>query len=241
MRRWLMFLPLLGVVLFLPIAAQAAVGPVQVPLRDPGPAGCPTGTFVATDPGSAQSPFFLFKAPGPVGCAPGIDELRAPGPQGIAMALPLTAADCAQGTALFDTQLLMIGAGLPGPIAGAPASSACPAGGAAMSALQAAIANVPVAPDSSGLDRANPAELVPAIQGQGGHLVVDLGTGTGMHGFYGLDASGTLVGQEVLVAFEEGNPDQPLEVLNLEASPTPGVSVLKTPGPGGAPVLDGAV
>ena len=43
------------------------------------------------------------------------------------------------------------------------------------------------------------------------------------------------------MAFLEGDPDQPIVVENLGSSSTPGVSVLRAPGPAGAPTLDAVV
>src|SRR5579863_2936040 len=188
-------------------SALAAVGPVQIPLRAPGPQGCPTGSYVATNPGPTVSPFFVLKQPGPGSCAPGIDLLRDPGPvgapQGIAVALPLTAADCTQGTALFESELLLLGAALPGPGGGtigssAASASACPSGDAALSALQAAIANVPVAPGSFGLDLAAPVPL-PGVQNPGGYLLVNPGASPApaLAAAYGDNSVGT----PVLVAY----------------------------------------
>jgi fibronectin-binding autotransporter adhesin len=246
-------LTLIGATLVLPNAAGASVGPVQVPLKDPGPPSCPTGSYVAINPGPSQSPFFVLKTPGPGGCAPGIDFLRTPGPngapQGIAVALPLTAADCAQGTALFDTELLLLGGALPGPTPGTIGSSGasgsvCPSGDAALSALQAAMANIGVAPGSFGLDKGGPVgpRSLPAVQNPGGYLLVDPGTSPvpALGGIYGDDSTGTPIG-EVVVAFLEGDPDQPIVVENLDSSLTPGVSVLRAPGPVGAPTLDAVV
>jgi hypothetical protein len=231
-----------------PATAQAAVGPVQVLLRDPGPSGCPTGSYVATNPGPVfGSPFFVLKDPGPGSCAPGIDLFRNPGPpgapQGIAVALPLTATDCTQGTALFDTELLLLGAALPGPGVGTisssgPSASSCASGDAALSDLQVAIANVPVAPGPSGLDRGGPVPLLPAVQNPGGNLLVSPGNSSApaLAGMYGDDLTGT----PVIVAFQVGDPDQPILVSSAVPS-VPGVTVLKNPGPGSTPTLDATV
>ncbi len=229
-----------------PAGGAANAGPIQVPLRDPGPNGCPTGSYVATNPGPISSPYFVLKEPGPNGCAPGTDVLRDPGPQGapqgIAVALPITAADCTQGTALFDTELLMLGAALPGPSSspGGPATP-CPSGDAALSNLEAAIANVPVAPGSFGIDAASRVALLPAVQNPGGFILVYPGTSSapGVAGVYG-DALIAGFGTEVVVAFLEGDPDTPI-LVSSPSSFAPGVSVLKAPGPSGAPTLDDAV
>ncbi len=220
-----------------PIVAQAALaGPLQVVLRDPGPIRCPAGTDVTVQPGPTQSPYFVLKNPGPGGCAPGIDLFGDPGasssPQGIAIGLPLTAADCAQGTALFDTELLSLGASPPGPATG---SSPCPSGDVALSGLQVAIANVAVAPNSIGLDKGGRVVL-PAVQNPGGYLLVDPGSsgGQALNGLYGV----TRVGQEVMILFEDGDPDHPIVVGNPI---TPGVSILTYPGLGKSPDLNSVV
>lgn len=220
-----------------PIVAQAALaGPFQVVLKDPGPSHCPAGTYVTVQPGPTQSPYFVLKSPGPEGCAPGIDLFGDPGasssPQGIAIGLPLTAADCSQGTALLDTELLSLGASLPGPTTG---FSSCPSGDVALSALQAAIGNIAVAPGSFGLDKGGRVVL-PAVQNPGGYLLVDPGRSGGqpLAGLYGV----THVGQEVVILFENGNPDHPIVVGNPI---TPGVSVLTYPGLGTSPNLNSVV
>ena len=224
-----------------PAAQAAAIGPVRIPLNDPGPAGCPTGTYVSANPGPTQSPYFVLKSPGPEGCAPGIDMFGDPGPssspQGIAIALPLTATDCAQGTALFDTELLTLGASLPGSTAPAGnTASSCPSGDASLSALQAAIANIGVARGSFGLDKGGPVALVPPVQGAGGYLLVAPGTSQAraLGGVYGL----TRLGQLVVIAFEEGDPDHPIV---LGSPTTPGLTILTYPGLGTSSNLDSVV
>ncbi len=231
-------------------AGAANPGTTQVSLRDPGPAGCPTGNYVATNSGSTSSPFFVLKNPGPGGCAPGIDVLKNPGPigapQGIAVALPLTAADCTQGTALVDTELLLLGAPVPGsPAVGSVGSSggstsACPSGDAALAGLQAAIANVPSAPGSFGLDLGAPVAL-PAVQNPGGYLLVNPGASSGprLAGIYGDTLNRASVGAEVIVDFLEGDPDRP--ILTSSPTATPGTSILKAPGPLGPSTLGGVV
>ena len=159
LRLWLI-LPMVGAGLVLAAGnAQAAdPGPIQIPLsvfpaRDPGPTQCPGGTFVATDPGPVQAPVFVLVDPGPTQCPAGIDVLADPGPvqlpavQNEAVALPLTAADCAEGTALFNQELALLDAAGSGPVgttAAAPvANDPCPGGTAALAALHGALANSP--------------------------------------------------------------------------------------------------
>jgi hypothetical protein len=240
----------LGVTLVPAPADAMNFGPTQVPLSDPGPAGCPTGNYVATNSGSPSSPFFVLKNPGPGGCAPGIDVLKDPGPsqapQGIAVALPLAAANCTQGTALFDTELLLLGAPVPGSpavgslgLSGGP-TSVCPGGDAALAGLQAAIANVPSAPGSFGIDLGAPVAL-PAVQNPGGYILVHPGANSGpdLGGFYGDTLSRASVGAEVVVDFLEGDPDRP--ILTSSPTATPGTSILKAPGPLGASTLGDVV
>jgi hypothetical protein len=77
--------------------------------------------------------------------------------------------------------------------------------------------------------------LLPAVQNPGGYLLVNPGASgaPGLLGFYGENRTG----EEVIVVFLEGNPDQPILVSSPVPS-APGVSVLKSPGPEGAPTLD---
>ena len=119
--------------------------------------------------------------------------------KGGAVALPLTEASCAVGTALFDQEISLIGGTSPGPIAGGPPPSPadpCPSGDAAFAALQAASANVPVAPGSVAVLSPRPRH-------------------------------------EVVVAFVDGDPDNPIAIGSIHsAATTPlGVFVLRNPGP----------
>ena len=215
-------------------AQAASPGPIQIPFRSPGPGGaqCPGATYVITNSGSTDSATFLLVPPGPTQCAPGIDLLRAPGPIGTpagqAVALPLTAASCDQGTALFNSELGLVGGSAPGPTAGGPGASAaapCPSGDAALAALQGALANVPIAPGASGL-------IISGPTGAPGAFVFKAPgpAGTpGLIGAYLIDATGTARG---LFVFKQPGPSGVPELLLLVPSDTPGVSVLKAPGPG---------
>jgi hypothetical protein len=220
-----------GLVLASAPAGAVNPGPIQIPLRDPGPINCPAGTFVTTNPGPQQSPSFVLVNPGPINCPAGIDVLRNPGPvgtpQGQAVSLPLSATDCAAGTALIDSELSLLGLG-PGGIGSGPppASDPCPSGDAALAALGAALANVPVAPPGS-FGFKNPGPLGTP----GGFVLVNPGpTQAPAVGFaYLLDATGTPNGVWV-----EKNPGpNGFQLLVLAPSGTPGVSVLRNPGPQG--------
>ena len=151
--------PVLATVGASPAGANSP-GPIQISLLAGSPPGatCPNGTYVAISPGPVQSPVFVLINPGPIGCAQGSDVLVSPGssqaPTGQAVALPLTAKSCATGTALLNQELTMLGSGTPGGLAPAHMATrrttGCPGGDAALAALQAALANVPVAPGGTG-------------------------------------------------------------------------------------------
>jgi hypothetical protein len=235
-KRALVLFPLAVITagLAVPTAAGAASpGPIQFRLVNPGPIQCPTGTFVAVNPGPPQNPSFVLVGPGPIQCPAGVDALVHPGPpfapQGGAVALPLTAVSCQEGTALFDTELSLLGASAPGPSpigAGpAPGTGPCPGGDAAFAALESALANVPVAPPGSfGLISPGP------IQNPGGLVLVSPGPiqAPGILLAYTYDSAGTPRG--VLVEKDPG-PAQAPGIFVLVPSGTPGVSVLRDPGP----------
>ena len=115
-------------------------------------AACPAGTYVAVGPGPIQQAVLVLMSPGPIQCPAGIDVLVSPGPiqapAGQAVALPLTAASCDAGTALFDQELALLAAvgSVPGAGGGNVATDPadrCPGGTAALASLQAAIAALP--------------------------------------------------------------------------------------------------
>lgn len=221
--------------LALPAAAGASQpGPTQIPLKDPGPIGCPAGTFVEINPGPVNSPSFVLINPGPTNCPSGIDVLKNPGPigtpQGSAAALPLSAASCQAGTALFDTELSLLGASAPGPtpvgVGPVVGASPCPDGYAAFAALQAALANVPVAPPGAfGLVNPGPPQV------PGGFVLINAGPVQAPAVFlaYAEDPTGTPNG---LYVEKDPGPAGP-KFLVLAPTGTPGVAVLKNPGPQG--------
>jgi len=227
-----MSLVALGTAFVLPTTAGAGEpGPIQFPLHDPGPIQCPDATYVVSDPGPIQSPSFVLVGPGPSQCPAGIDVLADPGPignpQGQAVALPLTAASCAAGTALFNTELSLLGAASPGPGpagSGPPTgASPCPDGDTALAALHAALASV-VAPPGS-FARIDPGP----ISRPGGFVLIDPGPtqAPALYGAYRIDATGTPRG---VFVFHDPGPVS-FRLLRLVPSGTPGVSVLHDPGP----------
>jgi hypothetical protein len=189
---------------------------------------------VATNPGLTDSPTFVLADPGPTQCPAGIDVFKDPGPtgapQGVAVTLPLTADSCQAGIGLFDTELSLLGASVPGPspvgAVPSPAAGPCPDGDVAFAALQAALATVPVqAPGGFVLKDPGP-------QGApGGFVLKDPGPNgvPGVSFAYTEDATGAATGLYV-----EKNPGPPgFQLFVLAPSGTPGVSVLKNPGPTG--------
>ena len=78
--------------------------------------------------------------------------------------------------------------------------------------------------------------MLPAVQNPGGYLLVDPGRrgGQPLAGLYGV----THVGQEVVILFEDGDPDHPIVVGNPI---TPGVPILAYPGLGTSSNLDSVV
>jgi len=239
-RLWVI-LPMVGAGLVLAGGAAHAAepGPIQIPLavfpgRDPGPVQCPGGTYVAVTPGRSQSAVFVLQDPGPIQCPAGIDVLRDPGPinlpavQNEAVALPLTAADCAQGIALFNQELALLGVPGTSPVgtaASAPGTNdPCPGGTAALAALHGALANVPVAPGTFGLAEPGP------INRPGGFVLAEPGPVQvpGVVFSYVLDRSGTPRG---LWLEQDPGPISRPTLLVLVPSGTPGVSRLRDPGP----------
>jgi hypothetical protein len=159
-------------------------GPQQIPLVAGSPPGvsCPGGTYVAINPGPQQSSVFVLVNPGPTQCPQGSDMLMnlgtAQAPTGQAVALPLTAKSCAAGTALLNQERTMLGSGTPGGLApahkGPRRAAGCPSGDAALAALHAALANVPVAPGGSGF--ITPGSFGPPTVASGSFFTVDPGS-----------------------------------------------------------------
>jgi hypothetical protein len=144
--------------------------------------------------------------------------------------LPLTATDCDAGTALLTSELSLLGASSPvgtaGTPSGLPASDPCPSGDAALAALGAALANVPAVQTGAFVFKQ------PGPTGAPSFVLINPGPiqAPGLFFSYGLDASSTPIG--VWVEKQPGPAGLP-QLLVLTGSGTPGVAVLKAPGPPG--------
>ena len=131
-------------------AQTAPAGAVAIALLLPTNRACPAGIEAASHPvpdDGIPAMLAIVVPPGPAGCAGGIAlsveltdplEPSAPAPDGTGVGLPLTAASCEAGTAVLEGIAAMLDGGAGG--GGAPApDGVCPAGAAALAAIEAVI------------------------------------------------------------------------------------------------------
>jgi hypothetical protein len=183
-------------------ARAASQNPVQVQLNTPGaPAGCPGGTFLNFEPDPNSAPSFLLVDPGPVPCPAGIALVQNPG-------------------------------GSPGPAVSLPLQASSCSTGATLFTQVANLLGAPpgvpgVAPSPVNID---PTGVCPGADAAFAALQGALAGVPAIPGSAGFIAQ-LLRGQEVVVAFLEGDPDQPIVIgtvnfPGLAASPA-GAFILK--------------
>jgi hypothetical protein len=166
-------------------AAATALSPVQIQLTEPGaPAVCPGGTIVDFEPDPASAPTFMLVNPGPSPCPAGIAQLQNSDTTGGSRGSAVSLP--LQASSCSTAQLLF----------------------AQVADLLGAPAGVPGAAPTVSIDPTGvcPAADVAFAAVQGALTKVPV-----VPGSIGL-VSQTRLGREVIVAFLEGNPDQPIVV-----------------------------
>jgi len=182
-----------------PVGATAPL-PIQVQLKELGAlAGCPGGTFVNFEPDPTAAPSFMLVNPGPSPC-----------PRGIALVQNPDAAGAARGSAVS----------LP---LQASSCSAAQALFAQVADLLGAPAGVPgVAPSPVSID---PTGVCPESDAAFAALQGALSTVPVVPGSVGRVLQ-PQSGHEVIVAFLEGNPDQPIVIGSVNFTGTAPAGVL---------------